>query len=318
MITLTVNVDDISNVLTVFDQVQIMQYIGTAETPPETIVLTDYATVSGTDQISNRTGVSDVNLLSAYSQYYFIDPDGLGTDWYISRYYHSTTGATSGWTSPILGDTGDLYYNPMYPPEVDYGTEDQRVINKIRTWIGDPIGLQRDYGEPSEHNLHPDNTVYQLEEHGWPASINMYGTQYTATTDPAVNGYEYLKFRDAIDTTIVTVSGIQYTIDIWYYTFRNSDRQIMEEYNTAFPPAGLTAAQTTTEIYMLQTAYDILYKEIWEDATEDGAYIKDEADVYNPDPGLKIREKLLGKLKRRLDEAIKFARGPYIGGVLID
>lgn len=317
MINLTINVDDISNVLTVFNQVQIRRYIG-AGTPSENIVLTDYATVSGTDSISSRDGVSDVNLLSSYSQYYFIDPDGLGTDWYISRYYNGTTGATSGWSSPILGDTGDIFHNPMYPSEVDYSAEDQRIINQIRIWIGDPIGLTRDYGEEMEVNIHPDGAVYQFEEHGWPASVNMYGTQYTSTSDPAVNGYEYLKFREAIDTTKTVVSGIEYTIDVWYYTFRISDRQIMDAYDNCIPPAPLTTANATSEIYMMQTAYDLLYMETWEALNEDGAIIKDEADTYNPEPGLKYRTALLGKLRKRLDDAIKSLRLVGIEGVRID
>lgn len=317
MISVTISVDDLTNVMTVFDRVQLLRYTGVG-TPSDTINLSEYTTISGVDQISSRSGVSDVLLSTSYSQYYFTDPNGLGTDWYISRYYNEASSASSGWSSPILGENGDIYYNPMYPPEVNYGTADKRIIDRIRIWIGDPIGLSRDYGEGSEANLHPDKKVYQLEDYGWPASINMYNVQYTSKTNPVVNGYEYLKFTNPIDTTKVTVSGVEYTVDVWYYTFRNSDRQIYEAYNTCFPPSPLNETNCTPEVYMLQTAYDLLFMETWEALNEDGAIIKDEADSYNPEPSLKYRADLLGKLKQRLDDAIKSIKLLYSGGVRID
>jgi hypothetical protein len=146
----------------------------------------------------------------------------------------------------------------------------------------------------------------------------MYGTQYNNITDPSVNGYRYLRFKNAIDTTITTVSGVEYAVDVWYYTFRNSDRQIMEAYDTCFPPTPLSDTSCTPEIYMLQTAYDILSGETWEAITEDGAIIDDDKDSYNPTPGLNQREKMLAKLRKRLDDAIKSVRLLGIGGVRID
>jgi len=318
MIDITISVDDITSVINVFDKIQLMKYIGTGVPPSSPVDPNNYTTLSGIDKINNREGVSDINLSSSHSQYYFTDPSGLGTDWYISRYFNTSNNASSGWSAPVLGETGDLYYNPMYPPEVDYGTSDQLIIAQIRILIGDPVGLRRDYGEEEASSLHSDNKVYQLDEVGWPASINMYGVQYTASTDPVVNGYEFLKFLHPVDTTYTTVSGIEQTIDVWYYTFRNSDRQIMEAYDNTYPPAGLTTANCTQEIYMLQTAYNLLTMETWEVINEDGAQIDDEGSKYDPGPGIKARDKMLEKLRKRLDDAIKFARGPWIGGVRLD
>lgn len=317
MIDITISVDDIDSVLLVFNKIQLMKYTGTG-TPPEVIDESMYTTLSGIDKINNREGVSDIDMSSSYSQYYFTDPSGLGTDYYISRYFNSFPSAESGWSSPILGETGDIFYNPMYPPEISYGSSDQLIIDNIRRLIGDPIGLRRDYGEEEEYSLSADRKVYQLDESGWPASINMYGIQYTSSNDPVVNGYEYLKFTNPISSTYTMISGIEYNTDVWYYTFRNSDRNIMETYDSAYPPAGLTSSNCTSEIYMLQAAYDLLTMETWEVISEDGADIDDEGSKYSPDPGLKARDKMLDKLRKRLDDAIKFARGPYMGGVRID
>ncbi len=317
MIDITISVDDINSVVLVFDKIQLMKYTGSS-VPPTLIDENMYTTLSGIDKINSREGVSDINITSSYTQYYFTDPSGLGTDYYISRYFHSTTLAESGWSSPILGETGDIFYNPMYPPEVSYGTSDQRILSHIRNLIGDPIGLRRDYGEEEDSSLSTDRKVYELSESGWPASINMYGTQYTSSNDPVVNGYRYLKFVNSITSTYTVVSGIEYNTDVWYYTFRNSNREIMDTYDNTYPPAGLTSTNCTPEIYMLQSAYDLMTSEVNEAISEDGAKITDEGSSYDPAPGIKAREKMLDKLRKRLDEAVKFARGPYRSGIRID
>lgn len=317
MINITITVDNISDVLQVFSRVQIRRYSGTG-TPPEVVDVADYEEVLGIDQISDRTDVSDVLLLSAYTQYYFADPDGVTDNWYISRYVDEGITTTSAWSDPIQGEMGSFFYNPVYPPEINYGTSDQRIIDRIRIYIGDPIGLSREYGEEAEASLHPDGRVFEFDEKGWPCSINMYNTQYNNITNPTVNGYRYLKFQNAIDTTITTVSGVEYAVDVWYYTFRNSDKQIMEAYDTCFPPTPLSEANCTPEIYMLQTAYDLLTAETWEAIAEDGAEIDDEGSKYDPTPGLNNREKMLAKLRKRLDDAIKSVRLLGIGGVRLD
>lgn len=317
MIEITITVDDINNVLLVFNKIQLMKYTG-AGVPPDVIDENTYTTLSGIDKINDREGVSDIDMSQSYTQYYFTDPSGLGTDYYISRYFSTSTLAASGWSSPILGETGDIFYNPMYPPEINYGSSDQLVIGHIRRLIGDPIGLRRDHGEEEEYSLSTDRKVYELDETGWPASINMYGTQYTASSDPVVNGYRYLKFTNPITDTYTIVSGIEYNIDVWYYTFRNSDREIMSTYDNSYPPAGLTTTNCTPEIYMLQSAYDLLTMETWEVINEDGSDIDDEGSKYSPAPGIKARDKMIGRLRNRLEAAIKFARGPYNGGVRID
>lgn len=317
MINLTINVDDISTVLLIFDRVQVRKYIGTG-IPDIPVAIIDYATVSGIDQISNRTDVSDVILAAGYSQYYFTDPAGVADSWYTSRYYSTVDGSTSAWTDSVLGETGDLFQASVYPPEIAYGTADQRVIDKIRILIGDPVGLNREYGIEAESSIHPDGRVYELDEKGWPASINLYNQQYNELANPSVNGYKFLKFQEAINTTVTTISGVEYSINIWYYTFRWSDREIMKAYDEVLIPSPLTITNATAEVLLLQTSYDLLISETWENLVEDGAMIRDEQSVYNPDTGLKNRQKMLDVLRKRLDDIIKSLTLNGITGVLID
>jgi hypothetical protein len=317
MINLTITVENINEVLNLFDRVELLKYTGSGA-PNTPVDLNDYSSINGIDHTSDRTNVSDVILISNNDRYLFTDVDGVDDDWYISRYVNTTTSGTTGWSDPVKGESGDLFYDPTYPPEVVYGTEDKRVINRIRLLIGDPLGLNREYGPEALESLHPGNKVYELDENGWPASINMYGVQYTSKIDPSVNGYRYLKFQNPIDTVPVTVSGVEYDIDIWYYTFRKSDRQIMYVYDNVTPPPPLNTTNCTPEIYMLQAAYDILSNETWESINEDGALIKDEGSTYDPSPGLDTRADILAQLRKRLDDAIKSVKLLGITGVRVD
>lgn len=328
MISLTFTVGDINTVLTVFDTIQIMRYTGTGTPPSPVTDIGDYITISGTDVINGRIGVSDIELSASFTQYYFTDPDGEADDWYISRYWRSISPfSASGWADPILGEPGDIYYDPTYPPEVEYGSEDQQIIDRIRTYIGDPLGLRREYGEDAASSIHPDGRTYELDEKGWPAYINMNNVPYTSTSNPSINGYRYLRFTEYIDvSTTTTRSGSEpcdpvydeYGVDIWYYTFRHSDREIMDAYDRCPIPPGLTAANVTIEAYVLQTAINLLYQENWEDAIEDGATITDEQSRYDPTAGLRFRDSLLDKLNKKLDNLVKGLILRGITGVLID
>ncbi len=333
MISLTITIDDITGVTSIFDTVQLRIWTGSGipDTPvTDLIALTEYVTISGIDVINDRTDVSNVLISTDYYQYYFTDPDGYANDWYISRYYNSTTDGTSGWSAPIQGDPGDLYYNPQFPPEIAYGTSDQLIIDRIRLWTGDPLGLRREYGEEALSSIHTDGKTYEMDETGWPAYINMGGVQYTSTDNPSVNGYRFLRFQDYIDDvcqSCVTYSGtcgedvvkeVVNGIDVWYYTHRFSDRQIMAAYDNCPPPTPLTTETANAEVYMLQTSIDLLRMELWEDATEDGAVVKDEGSTYDPSGGLAIRKALLDDLTKRRDALVKALQLTGITGVLVD
>lgn len=333
MISLTITVDDLTTVLSVFDSIQIRRYTG--EDVPEGPISnatadSDYVITSGTDTINNRTGVSDVLLSSTYTQYYFEDPYGAPSSWYISRYYNTTNDAASGWSDPTPGYIADLHYDPQFPEEVDYTDDEQLIIDRIRLWTGDPKGIAREYGEDAMSSIHTDGRTYELDEKGWPIYITIGGYQYTNISNPTVNGYKYLRFNCYIDHVCTTSSGYEGDCgdtycqdivigpDIWYHTFRFSDKEIMTAYNSCPPPSPLTTTTANSEVYMLQTAIDLIRSELWEDSIEDGAEIKDEGSHYNPDPGLKIRRDLLKDLIKRRDDLVKALQLTGITGVLID
>ncbi len=320
-VNLTFTVGNIDAVMEIYDRIQIMRFIGTSP-PSSTIDLIEYTTISGRDSVNDRDNVSDIVLNSRYSQYYYTDPVGVADDWYISRYYNDADSSSSAWADPILGEAGDIYYNPMFPPEIEYGTADQMVISRIRTLIGDPKGLRREYGDEAQSSIHSDGKTYEMDEKGWPSSIMMNNIQYPRTNDynlsnPSINGYRFLRFTEVINTT--TWSGCQeYGVDIWYYTFRFSDKEIMDAYDRCPPPPGLSTANSTSEAYMTYTSIDLIMQEGWEDAIEDGAKIADEGSTYDPSPGLGYRKTLLATLQKRLDTLINALVLKGIEGVRVD
>jgi len=300
MIRLTITVENISTVIQVYDRVRVRS---------SAIETADWDTL---------TDLTNIILLSGQSNYYYNDTIGTASTYYASQYWLSTDpDVTSGWSDPILGEAGDIYYNPLYPSEASYGTADQLVIDRIRRLIGDPIDLRREYGEDAASSIHPDNKTYELDEKGWPANIRMNNEPYNDSTNPVVNGYRYLVFSEDIEET--TWSGCtEYGVDIWYYTFRWSDREIMEAYDNCPPPVGLTTITANSEAYMLQTAIELLYSEVWESSVEDGAVITDEGTRYDPSPGLDTRKGLLDNLQKKLDKLTQSLTLTGISGVLLD
>lgn len=323
-IKLTVIVDNITQVIQVYDRIQIQR--ANDEDMTDTVVaLTDLGVVN-----SNNSYIS---IVSNITHYYALDngesrpgyvsyPSGTSDNWYQSRYYHSTTsGVVSGWSDPVRGDRADLLYDPCYPLEVSMSDEEKLVVEEIRRLIGDPIDLNREYGDDAASSLHPDGMTYELDEKGWPTCITMAGEQYNTSANPTINGYRYLIFDECVNTTEIVCSGTCNNtrgIDIWYYTFRHSDRQILDAYNASPPPPPLTVANATTQAYVFYTAKRLLQQENWHDAIEDGAKITDEGTTYDPSPGFNFRDDLLNDLNKQLDDLVNSLVLRGISGIRVE
>lgn len=323
-IRLTVIVPNVTDVMQVYDRVQIQRADNELMTE-NVVALTDLGTVN-----SNS---SYLPLVAGTTYYYAVDngesrpgytayDSGTSDNWYQSRYYSSTTsGVVSGWSDAVRGEGADLFYDPCYPPEISMTEEEKLVVDEIRRLIGDPIDLNREYGDDAASSIHPDGMTYELDEKGWPTCVTMGGVQYTTTANPTINGYRYLMFENCIDVTEVVCSGTcdnTRGVDIWYYTFRHSDRQILEAYNNCAPPPPLNASNATSQAYILYTAQRLLQQENWHDAIEDGAKVTDEGSTYDPSPGFNFRKALLDDLKKQLDDLVNSLILRGIEGVRVE
>jgi hypothetical protein len=308
MINLTFTVDNVNTVRQIYDRIRVQR---------------------ADNSIGPFTSLIDlvpeeIELRPNQSVYNAIDYLGETDNWYRSQYYSTVnSGISSSWSSPVLGEEGELYYDPLFPPEVSYGSEDKLIINRLRLLIGDPVGLRREYGEDVLSSVHTDLRTYELDEKGWPCDIHVAGQARNSSEDPTINGYRYLRFgEDITPTTWVTVSGssnvIEVGIDIWYYTFRYSDRELVEAYDNCPPPGGLSFVTANQEAYLLATAIDLLTGELWLDSTESGAKIGDEKSTYDPSSGLETRRKLLDNLRKKLDDLINRLLLGGVTGVRID
>jgi hypothetical protein len=313
-IALNIIVDNITDVMQIYNRVEIERADDELFTV-NNFMLTDLGSPNG--------NLSYITLLPGTTYYRAYDSTGQANlHWYHSRYYNSSvSGSVSGWSPAVQGAAPDLFYDPCFPPEMNLTDTEKDLIAEIRLLVGDPLDVNREYGDEAASSIHPDGKTYELDEKGWPICITMNGVQYNDSTNPTINGYKYLIFDNFIDTTRIVCSGtkaIEYGVDIWYYTFRWSDRQIIEAYNKCPVPPGLTVATANTQSYLLYTALRLLGAENWHDAIEDGAEIRDEGTTYNPNPGFTFRAKLLDDAKKRLDDLIKMLKMTGITGVRVD
>lgn len=333
MVTLTITVEGIQNVVNVFDYIQIRRYLEDGypeDKVTDVVAMSSYSTVSGVDIISSRYDVDSIFLNSEYDQYYFKDPYGDMESWYIYQFIGSDIESSSGWFGPYQAGYGDFNCKPQFPTESYYSASDRMIIDKIRLYIGDQKSLRREFGNDAIANIHEDGKTYEMREKGWPVFINFGGVPFTKLSNPSVNGYRYLRFKDFIDDLcqdVTTYSGVCGTdvvkeiingIDIWYNTFRHSDKQILDAYDRCTPPPPLNSSTANQQVYLLQTAITLLRKELWRDAYDDGAIVKDEGSHYDPSPGLKFRKELLDDLEEKLETLVKSLSLTGIRGVRIE
>lgn len=279
MIILEIYVDDIISVMTVFDHIKV--YRSTSQ-------------YSGYSEIT--AAATRVPLDLATSVYSYADPNGNVTHWYRCSYYNASTGVESSWSDPVRGGAIKIYHNISYPAEVSLSPTEEAIVDKIRIHIGDRKKLLHNYIASCKSRLSEDKKTVELEHRGYPVYVSLNGVEKTSKTDPYVDGYRYLTFSGSLEDEDV--------LDLYYYTFRNSDIEIYNAYSLAMVPPGLTLANVTTDHMILQTAIDLLEAESWNLYNEEGAIVKDEGVMFNPTPGLSAREAALKRLRKKLDDLI--------------
>ena len=306
MIRLTIRVTDIDNVMMLYSYIRI--YRSDAR--------------NGT-----YSHLAFVPFVPGQSEYVYDDITGTTDYWYRSSYYRDES-IESSLSDPVQGVAPTLYTGATYPNEIDFDTSQSTIIRKIRRYIGDFKGLSRIYLEDCEDEscnyILDDGKTIELDEKGWPVYISLRSLsdstpiEKTNLADPVVQGYKYLTFSGTL------ISGTQCLyniINIWYYTFKYSDREVYEAYGDAMIPPNVPTDSVTQDHLILQASIDLLENMTSEDMTEDGAVIRDDQSLYDPSPGLKERDKTIKRLKKMLDDLIdESIKNAIIAqtGVLID
>jgi len=303
MVRLTITVTDIDTV------VQLYQYIRLYRSDEE----------EGT-----YDHLAYITLLPSVTTYTYDDITGTTDYWYRSSYYGNS--GESSLSDPVQGISPALFHGITYPVEVEFDADQEIIIRKIRRYIGDFHRLSRMYLEDCASNscdfIHADEKTIELESKGWPVLVSLAtvsgSEEKTSLTDPIVQGYKYLTFSGTLMNSGVCDYDI---IDIWYYTFKFSDREIYEAYGDAMIPANVPSASITSDHLILQAAISLLENMTSDDMVDDGAVINDDASKYDPSPGLAERAKTIKRLKAMLDELVdEVIKDQIIAltGVLID
>ena len=290
MIQLTIYVDDITTVMSVFTHIRI--YISDEE----------YGTYSHLAYIPLSAGVST---------YEYTHTTGTSDTWYRSSYWSVST--ESSLSDPVQGADAQLYHYPTYPDEVDFSTSEMEIVRKIRRLVGDNKSVERLYldGDEFISSIKEDSQTVDIDDRGWPVYITVNGAEKTSQADPVVQGYRYLTFSGTLDADSDVV-------DLWYYSFKFSDREVYQAYSDAMIPPGLTGNTVTQDHLILQAAIDLLQNMHAEDAVDDGAIIRDNVSMYDPTPGLRQRDALIKRLQDMLDKLVKQYMFGDVEGVLID
>lgn len=294
MIKLTIEVSNIDIIISLYNQIRI--YTSDAE--------------SGT-----YTYLDSITLLAGVSTYYYTHITGDSDVWYRSSYYNSATEAESSFSNAVQGEEPTLYQNATYPEEYTFDADEDLIIRRIRRYIGDFKQLGRLYSDGSEAcpSVMDDDSTIDIGEKNWPVYVSIDGSEYTSIENPVVQGYRYLTFSGTLSDDDI--------IDIWYYTFKFSDRQIYEAYGDAMLPPNVPSVVVSQDHLILQAAIDLLENMTAEDLVDSGAMIRDDQTVYDPSYGFRERGNLINRLQKQLDSLIaESIRGSMLGltGVLID
>lgn len=264
------------------------------------------------------TLLSSIPLRAGVSVYNYLHIDGDSDTWYRSSYYNTLTLDEGSLSNAVRGDEPTIFHDPTYPVEYEFTAHEKTIIRKIRRLIGDLIQLRRIYSTGDEFctSIEADEHTINLGEKGWPVYISINNMEYTSLDDPVVQGYQYLTFSGSL-----VIDDQNPLVNIWFYTFQYSDREIYEAYGDAMIPPLVPANCVSEDHLMLQAAIDLLENLAAMDIVTDGAMIRDDQTIYDPAAGLRERSKLIDRLRKQLDRLVEecIKQGLLgIEGVLID
>lgn len=300
-ILITVIVDSISSVISSYDSIKF------------------YRCSYEDGVFSEISDVSTRPSLSASAKYYtFVDENGTSSSYYKTSYYNSSSLVESSLSTASHGiEVEQQFVMSSYPAEIVLTSSDEYNVNRIRYLIGDEKKVKRDYVSPSclgsYENVSLDLYSYELQEKGWPLRVVKDSVEYVSSSNPYVTDYKYLTFSGTI---ISTTSGV---VDVWYDSFRHSDREILGVFNTEPLPAGTTSSTVTAEMYRLSTAVRILESEIVKLMGETSGQFNLQGELsFNPEPLLRQKREFVKQLKDKLDELVTDVNIGNFTGVRID
>jgi len=294
--TITVSIDDIVAVQSVFDQLLLWRSVSHSSGP-----FSNIATVA----------------LDGAGSYTFQDLTSSPIYYYKAQFYNSGSMISSTF-SELAQDTATYteYSLPVssatYPPEIALSGSDREIVEAIRITVGDLGFIENDYYDSRNKTkayacadqISADQKTWELINFkGWPQRVTLNGVDKTSLMDPLVLGYRYLTFSGAA----AVVTG---TLNIYYNHFRFSDREVLLVYdraNNLLVSCGLPKQSITREMLIMQAAILLLEGEIREDI-QSAVKVRDGDTEYDNTGIIKARTEDMNDLKRKMKELLDCAR----------
>jgi hypothetical protein len=256
----------------------------------------------------------DLPLVAGQTEYSYTHSAGTADTWYKSSIYDSINDEECCFSDPVKGVSPALFHYATYGVECEFSATDDIIIRKIRRLIGDFVDLDRLYIDGTDEYtlssaLQPDGYTVDIGQKGWPVYISVNDIEKTSLNDPIVQGYQYLTFSGTIGSTD--------KINVWFYTFKFSDREVYEAYSDSQMPAMINSSTINQDMLILQSAIDLL-ENMWNQDIENGAVVRDDQSVYDPSIMLRTRADVINGLKKQLDNLVRQYIMTGVTGILID
>lgn len=194
----------------------------------------------------------------------------------------------------------------MYPTEATvqgFTPDEQEIIHGIRIIIGDQKQTIIEEFDATIDcaNIIADESIYRLENKGWPLKVVVSGLEYTDAMNPLVQDYEYLIFSGT--------GVIQDSLFVMYQTFRFGDLEIIDSYDFAGPSVlsaqcNLTPEQLSQPLINLAAAVVLLQGEFQKYA-EAAIEIQDGDSQIDTVDRLRALQEELKSLRGELEKAIR-------------
>ncbi len=266
------------------------------------------------------SGISTRPVLYAEVVHYnFEDLTGTSSSWYKTSYFNSGSEDESSLSTAAKGiEIEQEHVNSTYPAETALTSSDSFDVDRIRYYIGDSKIVKRDYISPTCTNSYQavsdDGYTIQLENRGFPLIVVKDGVEFTDSSNPIVIDYNFLTFSGT--TTISTSSGV---VDVFYESFRHSDREILKVFNTTSAPPYVSTASLTDEMVRISSAVTIIRAEIARLLGESSGKIELVGELkFDPEGLLKQKRSLLVELKDKLKELVEEVVSNSIEGVRVE
>jgi len=278
-------------------------------------VLFDQLLVSSAPTSSGPFTQKTIITLDGSISYIYTDLENTAAVYYRAQYYNSGTFINSTF-SELAQETGIFseYTVPetsaTYPPEIALSNSDREIVESIRITLGDLGLIERDFYDSSDSqsvvsctaHISSDLCTWELVNwKGWPQRVRLNGDEKVSLIDPQVIGYRYLTFSGA-----ACITG---TLDVFYNSFRFSDREILLAYDRSINllvSCGLTEEQVTEEMRIMQAAILLLEGELRE-AQNSAVMIRDGDTTYDKSRNIMSRTMDLEDLKRKIRDLIECA-----------